>query len=997
MANKNARLLTTTELIDIYGMPTFNEVERHAYFTLTIQETTVANSFKNTSYAVYFVICLVFFKEKQTFVDFNYQSTTEERRHVMQRYFPNQTSPRALPKNNSTLAQIKNKVLTLCGYQRFSGAITHTLQQELQRVASYNPRQRQLCKTLLDLFTKHKVAIPSYSTIQRIISTVSNTEMQRVVEAYLRHTQKSERLTVASLIDKNDNFHSIVNIKKEIKTFNTHDLWQEIEKHQQLTPVFNIAKPVIPKLRLPTVTIHYYAGLIHYYNGVRLHQLNPDTAQIYLLCYGFTRYQMLNDNFLDALKKRTLEYKAKAVQYAKEHAVKYIDSIKKARKQASDLLIAIKNYPDRQQIPCSEIYKYIPEDELLTAAKLLVDENFDKEFLFWKYIDNAIDSIKLNVRKLFVTIDLEITHDDLFAEIVRHIKSELVASVFGNHPLPHHFKAWIGKNDAAYLIDNNAIIPHRFEFLLYMRLVHHMATNKLTLKHSIKYKKLEDDLYQDSVWKKNKRTILQKIDYPKLNCAIKKTLKTKRQHLSALYQTVNQALLNGENEDIKINPQTQAWRLRSLKLMDDPNDSLFVNFPQRSIVEVMQFVNKKTHFTKAFEPILPKSKKGELVEEHIMAVVLANAIRMGARKMSGVCDLNESTLITAESAYIRQETLKAAIDIVNNAAEKLPIYKKWYINSIPHASLDGLKLGTQKRHGMARHSSKYFGRGTGVSAYNEIMNFFSIAGKLIGSHEYEGSFLFEMVHHQNSSEIKPTTISTDKHGTNALNFGLFDLTEIAFSPRIPKPHRETFWGFGSAKDYEGSIIKPTKFMDEELFIEEWDNIQRLVASLLTGESNPNVAIRKLSSKDYTSNTKKAFVQYNHIVRSEFLLRYLHDAELRRAILCALNRGEAYNHLYRAIAILRKGEFRGQSEIEMENWNQCTRLISSIILYYNTYLLNSLYKQAKTEQEKAFLVNLSPSAWIHVNLLGYYLFCGHFSDNTIERYLREWDWQRHVTL
>jgi TnpA family transposase len=598
---------------------------------------------------------------------------------------------------------------------------------------------------------------------------------------------------------------------------------------------------------------------------------------------------------------------------------------------------------------------------------------------------------------LFVTIDLEITHDDLFAEIVRHMKSELVAGVFGNHPLPHHFKAWIDKNDATYLIDNNAIIPHRFEFLLYMRLVHHMATNKLTLKHSIKYKKLEDDLYQDSVWKKNKRTILQKIDYPKLNCAIKKTLKTKRQHLSALYQTVNQALLNGENEDIKINPQTQAWRLRSLKLMDDPNDSLFVNFPQRSIVEVMQFVNKKTHFTRAFEPILPKSKKGELVEEHIMAVVLANAIRMGARKMSGVCDLNESTLITAESAYIRQETLKAAIDIVNNAAEKLPIYKKWYINSIPHASLDGLKLGTQKRHGMARHSSKYFGRGTGVSAYNEIMNFFSIAGKLIGSHEYEGSFLFEMVHHQNSSEIKPTTISTDKHGTNALNFGLFDLTEIAFSPRIPKPHRETFWGFGSAKDYEGSIIKPTKFMDEELFIDEWDNIQRLVASLLTGESNPNVAIRKLSSKDYTSNTKKAFVQYNHIVRSEFLLRYLHDAELRRAILCALNRGEAYNNLYRAIAILRKGELRGQSEIEMENWNQCTRLISSIILYYNTYLLNSLYKQAKTEQEKTFLVNLSPSAWIHVNLLGYYLFCGHFSDNTIERYLREWDWQRHVTL
>ena len=266
---------------------------------------------------------------------------------------------------------------------------------------------------------------------------------------------------------------------------------------------------------------------------------------------------------------------------------------------------------------------------------------------------------------------------------------------------------------------------------------------------------------------------------------------------------------------------------------------------------------------------------------------------------------------------------------------------------------------------------------------------------MIGSHEYEGHFSFEMVHHQNTSEIKPTHISTDKHGLNALNFALFDLTDMIFAPRIPRPHRETLWGFGNAKDYEGLLIKPTKFIDENLVNEEWDNMQRLTASLLTGEAPPSAIIKKLCSKNYVSKTKKAFVQYSHLVRSQFLLMYLHDPEFRRAVLCALNRGEQYNSLYRAITLLNNGELRGKSEIEMETWHQCTRLIAAIVHYYNAYILNSLYMNAKDEEERRFLVGLSPAAWIHINFLGNYQFYIQSNADWIEDWLRQWDWKKSM--
>ena len=83
---------------------------------------------------------------------------------------------------------------------------------------------------------------------------------------------------------------------------------------------------------------------------------------------------------------------------------------------------------------------------------------------------------------------------------------------------------------------------------------------------------------------------------------------------------------------------------------------------------------------------------------------------------------------------------------------------------------------------------------------------------------------------------------------------------------------------------------------------------------------------------------------------------------------ALNRGEAYNNFYQAITLLKKGEFRGKSKAEIEVWNQCTRLISVIILYYNTYILNSLYVKSTDEQTKKYLLGLSPGAWVHINML-----------------------------
>lgn len=1001
MPNQNSQLLTTTERLDIYSASSLNDAELREYFTFNKKETTVLKSFTEIEKAVYFAIALVFFKLKRTFVNFDYQEVTAIRRHVMGRYFPSKLSPRQSPTNRDTVARIEKQILKLCDYNRFSIAKAELIKKELLLQASYHPRQRQLCKSFLDLLIKHRIAIPAYSTIQEIITEIWNTENKRLTTAFMRQTNKQQRNDLDLLLNKTDRQCQIISIRQDMRSFNKTELDNELAKHDCLKPIFEAATEVLPKLGLPPTTINYYASLIDYYNGARLKQINKTLAQFYMLCYCYSRYQKLNDNLLEALKKRTNEYKKTAGKYAADQTLKQLKNTESIRLKVSGMLISVKQYPE-DSIPKKEIYKHIPEDEILIAAQLLSDEELDEAVFFWKYIDEKEGSIKVNLRNIFLTLDLSVTNDDLLAAVIMYLKNHFHKEANSKEPLPSHVLAWIKRSPREqYLTRDDEVIHNRLEFYLYMQIVHHIATNKLTLKHTIKHKVVDDDFIPAKRWRKEKKKKLKELDYSKLQSPIRGTIKTKRIELSEMYQQVNSAIINGENKDVKIVTNKfgdKQWRLRPLGPIAEPNESILSKFQQRSIVDVIHFVDSKLKFTNKFESILPKSKKGEQDTEAILAVTLANAIRIGARKISAISDLNESSLITAEAAYIRTEILNVAIDAINEETAKFPIFREWYIDAILHGSMDGMKEECFLPNIFARESSKYFGTGAGVSAYNEIVNNLSVAGHLIGAQEYEGNFSFEMVHHQNASEIRPERISTDKHGTNSLNFGLFDLTDIMFAPRIPKPHNETFWGFGCSKDYDGYIIRPTKFFKEETFIGEWDNIQRMVASFMLGETLPNIAIRKLSSNNYSSPMKKAFVQYNHIVRSQFLLRFIHDSSFRRAILIALNRGEAYNGLCRAIELSGKGLLRGKSEIEMEVWFQCTRLIAAIILYYNTYILNSLYMSVTNEVEKRIIVEASPCAWSHINLLGYYqFFCSHLNEKTIDRFIKQWDWRKNDDL
>jgi hypothetical protein len=155
---------------------------------------------------------------------------------------------------------------------------------------------------------------------------------------------------------------------------------------------------------------------------------------------------------------------------------------------------------------------------------------------------------------------------------------------------------------------------------------------------------------------------------------------------------------------------------------------------------------------------------------------------------------------------------------------------------------------------------------------------------------------------------------------------------------------DTLVGFKPLYQYGEGLIKPARHVNETLIVREWPTIQRILASLAQKDVTQATVVRKLASYVRQNQTRKALWELEHLCRTLYLLDFVDDVTLRQSVQQALNRGEAYHRFRRAVAFVNGGKFRVKTEAEQQIWNECSRLITNAIIYYNTALLSKVYEQ-----------------------------------------------------
>lgn len=98
---------------------------------------------------------------------------------------------------------------------------------------------------------------------------------------------------------------------------------------------------------------------------------------------------------------------------------------------------------------------------------------------------------------------------------------------------------------------------------------------------------------------------------------------------------------------------------------------------------------------------------------------------------------------------------------------------------------------------------------------------------------------------------------------------------------------------------------------------------------------------------------KALVHLGRIVKSTYILRYLHDEKLRYAVRQQLNRGESRHALARYVFFADQGSFKTNDYEEMMNKASCLSFVSNAMVLWNTEQMQKVYEMLN---QKGFKVD-----------------------------------------
>jgi TnpA family transposase len=992
-------ILTKREIDDLYGLPCFSDEDRNLYFDLSADEKSAVESVHTRSAAAHLVLQLGYFKAKRQFFLYYTGAVSDDLGYVLQEHFPGKDLATVKGLSKPTRLEQQRIILQLFDFRTCDGTAKAELQQKAQRVAMLSTHPVFILRESLKYLTNQRIVFPGYTTMQDMVSRVVTGERRRITGLLGQTMTALVKNQLDSLLQCDEGMYRISLLKHEPKDFSYSALRQEVGRRKFFQPLYAFGQTFLSANGLSNESIKYYASMVLFYSVYKLRRMETSTTRLYLLCFAFHRFRQINDNLIDALIHLIGQYEKQAKlasEQAMQKAIIEASTNLQAAGEVLDLFIDDAIPDETPFVTVKQMaFSLLKAEHFPLVSDYMQNIEFDKTAFEWSYYGKLQYKFKLNLRHLFCNLDFtSLVGDAPLLEAIQFLQERLRQGKTPRQTDPANFPTGIiTKNLQRYLYTKagkqKRLEVDRYEFLVYRQLRKALEASDVFVKDSNEYRSFDDDLINAVRWERHKDAILCEIGAPTLLVPIQETLAGLRKELEAKYRTVNQRIDNGDNKYLKVTGagDKRRWSLAYPTEEETTNSPFYSQLPGIGIADLLWFVVEEIGFLNAFSHVLERYVKQDADSRLILACIVAMGTNMGIWKMADVSGLSQSSLLTTARNFLRAETLHTANDAISNATAALPLFREYDIGDQMHSSSDGQRIETQIETINARHSNKHFGLKKGVSSYTLSANHVPINAKIIGTHEHESHFVYDILHN-NTTEIRPTRHSTDTHGTNQVNFFILRTFGYQFAPRYRDLHKKMdgLVGFYHPSHYGNALIKPSRKVFEKLIVKEWPVNQRILASLAQKEVTQATILRKLASYTRQNQTKKALWELENICRSIHILDFIDDHSYRQHIQKALNRGEAYHRMRRAISYVNSGKFRVKTEAEQQIWNECSRLIANAIIYYNTLLLSRVYEQklaAGAQDAVEFLKGVSPVAWRNINLIGNIKFTGEPSKIDIE--------------
>lgn len=866
-----------------------------------------------------------------------------------------------LPMRDATRTDYKKSIFSHLNFRPFNDAkaiFYDWLQQKMQTGMLIPEKLISEAEVFLIV---NQVALPTLYYLKREINSFCSKHQEKIFSGI--YQQLSE-----ALIDMIDDMLEIIPDEditwfqkfKEYPGSSSISVLQDyFERYQK---VEKIDLSLVDTGTVDSDLARYFYQLAKHYDAYQIKRFKPSKRYALMVLFLAESKKVLmdyliqlHDQYISNICRECRNAHLKTLKLYKNKNERAIDKIERF----IDFILA---QEDDHSLSVSDLYSHSTEKSDLQQARNDMHEyQVLSRFGYAKLIQNRYSSMRRYFAD-FIQLPFLIEKGgqslEQSIELVRKLDKQEIAKI----PSDMDTKFMDGQLTIAMRDKNGEIKRNLWEMGLAVAIKDGFRSGDLYVERSNKYASFWNLIYQDCEWQREKENSYQALEIMQdAEHAVGKIIANF--HSSAAIAA--DRFKSNDFADIK-NGKLLLKRKDKIDIPDDAErlQALINSYmPKIKIEQLLIEVDHITGFTKHFTPIHGQKGRPQNFYKTLIASILAQATNIGLVTMENCTpDITAKMMRYVTDTCIREETIKSANAELVNQHTQLDLSQNYGDGKM--SSSDGQRFIITASSLLSSYYPRYAGYyDKMIGVYTHTSNQLSVLNtQAISCAPRESLYVIDGLLDNNTIlAIKEHT--TDTEGFTEHVFALCYLLGIRFMPRIKDLKSQQLYRIDKEIAYGELDSLLTKTASIEVVIEQFDQMVRVAASLKKKLSPAHEIIRRLSKGSPSDKLSKAFTQLGRILKTEYILQYITDKDIRDKVQRQLNKGEHRHQLARCIFFANQGKFQVGDYEEIMNKASCLSLVSNAVLYWNTMKMTEIITQLKNNGEV-----ISDNTLTHISLL-----------------------------
>jgi TnpA family transposase len=538
--------------------------------------------------------------------------------------------------------------------------------------------------------------------------------------------------------------------------------------------------------------------------------------------------------------------------------------------------------------------------------------------------------------------------------------------------------SFIAKRLLPFVVNGGKPGRKAWECAVLLKLQEDLRSGNLSVRHSKRFGRFEDHFLPTECWEPLRKSFFERSGLPadskdvpdyltrRLNRAYDLFLKTAPGNSFATVDESGWHLSSDATE--KLDAESEA-RLDGLK------GWLAQRMRTARLPDLLIEVDNDLHFSDHFLPPAQRGKRDAEDVCRLLAVVLAHGCNIGLYTMAQITQgVTYKQLKRVSDWQLTEEAQRAALATLVHAISRLDATLHWGEGRT--SASDGQRFALPRKVLQQTYSTRF--SDFALEFYSFVAdNYAPYYGMPIECTDRDSAFVLDGLLY-NESDLELEEHYTDTHGYTEINFAAFAMLGRRFCPRIRGLRKQRLYRLDAERDYgplAGLVSRADHTIDPQVIAEQWDRMGQFYAALERGHTTASVALKRLVSCSAKNRFYRANRDLGRVFKTEFLLGYLSEPQLRTRIRRGLLKVDQLHALARDVYYGRRGRINARELHEQMNSCSCLMLILACVIYWQAKEISRIVRGRGPEDEPVdigLLEHVSPIEWDNVILYGQYI-------------------------